>query len=97
MNKGNIPEDTMRALIRYVKDGIRAGHFLTSVLENNLFEAVARADHDNKIGLFDLVTFIYNECPIACHGSRDTVDAWLSPDNAMRRESISTRLPWLRS
>ena len=42
-----IPEHTKGALDRYVDHGLEPGGFLTAVLTNDLFGAVARADSEN--------------------------------------------------
>jgi hypothetical protein len=49
-------------------------------LENNLTEAVFRADDKSLAGLKDIVFFVHWEIPHACHGSKEKVDAWLKKD-----------------
>ena len=66
-------QDGMR---RYVEDGIQGGHFLTACLENDLTEAVNRADSTNIHRLQDIVRFMYNELPQGCWGSKEKVRAW---------------------
>lgn len=73
----DVPEHLRGGLSRYVMQGIRPGHFLTAVLEHELFDAMGRADENSRAGLFDLVSYIYNECPGGCHGSRERVNAWI--------------------
>lgn len=68
-----IPEYTKAALNRYIKHGIMPGGFLTAVLSNDLFGAVAHADSDNMLAIPDIVKFIYMECPSSCWGSRQAV------------------------
>lgn len=72
-----IPPHMRAALLRYTKDHIEPGSFLRAVLENNLKEAVARADGINRHRLIDYVTYLYNEAPSACWGSPEKVQAWL--------------------
>ena len=63
---------------RYLENGIMPGHFLTAVLENNLFDAVMRADSTNLSLMPDIVKWIYNEVPWEAHGSERIVKAWVS-------------------
>lgn len=67
-------------LRRYADCGIEPGHFLRACLENNLREAVGRADPAAMAQLAVIVAYIYNEIPGNCWGSPDAVDAWLSQD-----------------
>lgn len=73
-----IPPNTLAALQRYVEHGIPTGGFLNAVLSNELFEAMGRADWENRAALFEIVQFIYNELPSTCHGSPAKVAAWLA-------------------
>lgn len=77
----HIPEHTKQSLAIYVVDRIAPGGFLTAVLENDLFLAVSRADSQNIECLPDIVKFIYNRCPMGCHGSKEAVDYWLSSES----------------
>ena len=71
-----IPQTTLDSLHEYVRTGRPVGHFLTAVLANDLFKACAHADHRNTLGLVALVTYIYNRCPMGCHGGYDAVKEW---------------------
>lgn len=71
-----IPEHTQAALDRYVNSGIMPGGFLTAVLSNDLFGAVAMADSANRLALPEIVAFIYNDVPSAAWGSADKVYSW---------------------
>lgn len=73
-----VPEHTMGALQRYVEKKYQPGSFLTNVLSNNLFEAVACADELNQQHLVDIVVFIYNRLPMDCYGSPDIVQKYLN-------------------
>jgi len=73
-----IPQLLQDGLDRYVKRGIACGDFLTAVLENNLMEAFGRADDLNRINLFNICKYVYNEMPGACHGSPAKVREWLN-------------------
>lgn len=69
------------SLDRYVNDGIPTGGFLQAVLENNLFEAFGRADADNQRNIKDIVSYIYNEIPAGCWGSKERVENWKGLNN----------------
>jgi hypothetical protein len=72
-----VPEHLRGGLLLYVENGIPPGHFLTAVLENNLMEAIGRADEESARGLVGLCGYIYNEVPSTCHGSPQKVEAWI--------------------
>ncbi len=72
-----IPEHMHGALKRYIEDGILPGGFLTAVLQNNLKEAIGRADHLNMDQLPNYVRFLYNFAPGPCWGSPEKVAAWV--------------------
>ncbi len=73
----HIPYRMMGGLREYAKNHIEPGHFLTAVLENNLKDAVDRADDENLENLPAFVAYCWNELPINCWGSREKVQAWL--------------------
>ena len=65
------------ALERYLNNGIMPGSFMTAVLENNLVDAIGRADEDNAANLKNIVGYIYNHLPSNSWGSREKVKAYL--------------------
>ncbi len=67
----------LAALLRYTEEHCKVGDFLTAVLENNLSEAVGRADDENLANLPAFVSYLYNEAPAPCWGSKEKVKAWL--------------------
>jgi len=73
-----IPDHMTGAIGRYIEHGILPGSFLTAVLENNLIEAVGRADSVNVHELPAYVGYLYNEAPADCYGSKELVSAWVS-------------------
>jgi len=72
-----IPPQIKVALDRWANMEGGVGDFLTAVLENNLMEAVGRADHINKQLLPEICMYVYNEMPSTCHGSPEKVKLWL--------------------
>lgn len=77
MNTDNIPPRILAGLNRYWNEHVATGHFLRGALENDLREAVLRADANSLAALRDIVLFIYNELPSECHGSKEKVAAWI--------------------
>lgn len=73
-----IPELTKETLDRYVNDKVATGGFLYSVLTNDLFGAVGKADEGNSVALRAIVRYIYNELPASCWGSPAAVRDWLA-------------------
>lgn len=73
-----IPQRTLDALKRYVEHKIPTGGFLQAVLENNLTEAFAQADSENREALWEIVKYVYNELPFTCWGSPQKVKEWLT-------------------
>ena len=51
---------------------------MRAVLENNLTEALGRADDRNQRAIKEIVSFIYNCLPRNCWGSREKVEKWLA-------------------
>lgn len=72
-----IREDLFGALERYLNHGIMPGSFLTAVLENNLVEAIGRADFMNSANLKNIVGYIYNHMPSTSWGSPMKVREYL--------------------
>lgn len=59
-----IPPITVETLVRIAYRGRGTeGDFLRAVLDNDLFEAFARADHKNEPALHNIVMWLYNEAP----------------------------------
>ena len=75
-----VPLHTISSIDRYVEHHLQPGGFLRAVFENNLREALGRADSINRESLFDIVAYIYNECPFNCWGSPERVSAWLGEE-----------------
>ena len=65
------------SLDRYTQERIPAGGFLEAVLENNLMEAIGRADEENIRDIHEICSYVYNNMPYNCHGSKNIVNEWL--------------------
>lgn len=70
----NISDNIIVSLQRYLDKGMPPGSFLSSVLENDLFQAVAHADPTRKQNLSAIAKFIYNSIPSKARGSKEKVD-----------------------
>jgi len=79
-NYNLLPEHIRDAMQRYIESRIPPGGFLTAVLNNDLAGAFARADHINRMHLYDIVRFLYNEAPSTCWGSPERVKRWLQKE-----------------
>ena len=71
-----IPERMRHALRAYVLEGRRPGDFLTSVICNDLRNAVGRADDENLSLLKTYVQWFYNVAPGPCWGSAEVMLKW---------------------
>ena len=81
--------DTLDSIDRYITHGIPTGSFLEAVLCNDLMEAMGLADMGNRLALFEICDYIYNETPSGCHGSPEKVRAWMKMKAEERqKESI---------
>lgn len=75
--KWYVPERMMGAIRRYIEQGIPPGDFLTAVIDNNLCEAMGRADDENLENLLAFLAYFYNEAPGQCWGSPEKRLAWI--------------------
>ena len=72
----------MRLEIKFSLDQYRdyhvpTGGFLRRVLENNLFDAFARADEGNQQDMLEIVKYIWNNFPVGIYGTPEEVKDWL--------------------
>jgi len=59
----NIPSQLIYNLEQFLRFGYDPGHFLTAVLNNNLKEAIGRADNESLKELKNLIILIRNHFP----------------------------------
>jgi hypothetical protein len=71
-----LPEHMREGTKLYIDRGIMTGSFLTAVMENNLVEAFAQADHINTHAMRNWAQFLYSEAPTPCWGSKKAVSEW---------------------
>ena len=72
-----VSEMIIDSLERYLNNGIMPGGFLTACLENNLREALGRADEFNRATIFNIVHYLHNYIPSSAWGSPDHIEYWL--------------------
>lgn len=72
-----LPEHMRDGMKLYLENGIEPGSFLSVVLNNNLKEAVGRADHINLQYLTNIVSYCYNCVPSAAWGRPNSVESWI--------------------
>jgi hypothetical protein len=72
-----IRDNIIEGINRYVLYHREVGHFLTAVLENNLREALARADDENIKTIFQIVSYCHNQIPGNCWGSVEAHKEWI--------------------
>lgn len=83
----------------YLEYGHPVGGFLQAVLSNQLFEAVGRADLENRARLAEYVSYLYNHAPMYCRGSEERVREWIHKGGKAGRrrlEDMKTRLAHAR-
>ncbi len=71
-----VPEGLRGGLVRWIVNGTPPGSFLQAVLRNDLADATARIDHENRPFLADVVKWLYNYAPSGCWGGPDRVADW---------------------
>jgi len=72
----DIPPHMVEAAKAYVEEKLHPGGFLISVLSNDLYQAMARADKKNKEALDSWLGWL-GRIPLRCWGSTAKVKAWL--------------------
>lgn len=72
-----LPTHIQGAAQRYVELGIPPGSFLTAVFQNQLVDAFARADLENRERMFDIASWVHNYAPLGCWGSKETMENWM--------------------
>jgi hypothetical protein len=84
INTGNNLLD--ESLENYLMHGFEPGGFLTSVLANDLYLAVGRADHWNKERLPKIVNEVLHKMPSISWGSYAAVKEWCADKDGRRSQ-----------
>ena len=74
---GKLDGDLKESIDAYVRDGRPTGGFLQACIENDLSEAVKRADENNLRRIPEIVSYLYNDCPSYCWGFKGAFERWL--------------------
>ena len=82
----HIPAHLHGGLLRFVLLGIPAGSFLNSIVINDLFGALTKADETSRAHLFEICVWLHNAAPSSCYGSRQAVTAWIKRGGLVKRE-----------
>lgn len=77
MTRYGIPEYMQGGIIRYYENRLPPGDFLTAVINNDLKEAVGRADEENRVLLHAYIMWFYNQAPGNSWGRAGAVEKWL--------------------
>lgn len=77
-----IPELTYKQLIEYRDHRVPPGGFVRACLENDLTQALNKADHSNTRAIFDIARFMHWELPSPAWGNPSKVRDWLEKRNA---------------
>lgn len=77
LDLSKIPEYMHEGIQEYVDHGRPTGSFLRAIFCNNLVDAAATADINNKTCLFAYASLLYNEIPRAAWGDEKSVDRWI--------------------
>jgi len=72
-----IPDYMHGGIIRFYENGIPPGDFLTAVIDNDLKEAVNRADSTNVDALKAYVMWFYNQAPGGSWGFAGATEKWV--------------------
>lgn len=72
-----VPPSLHLGLVAYLAHHIAPGSFLRAVLENDLIEAVRRADPESQAGLHALVRWLLEEAPVRAWTSPEDVQQWI--------------------
>jgi len=90
-----VPDRMMEGIRRYIEQGIPPGDFLTAVIDNNLSEAMGRADDENLRNLPAILAYFYNEAPGSCWGSPEKRREWVktfTEDPQAQRQAVKDSL-----
>ena len=79
-----VPEHLREGLLRYLRDGILPGDFLTACLANDLMGAVMFADVESFAALHSIVAFLYNRALALSWGSPEAMTKWCEARKKVR-------------
>lgn len=77
INYDLLPEHMRGGARRYIEKGVMDGRFLQAVFENDFVVAYGHADSINTVYMPLWASFLYNEAPTPCWGSKEKVNDWI--------------------
>lgn len=78
LRETGVPENLHDGIVAYLTERRPTGSFLKAVLENDLAQAVLRADPVTIKRIRETVLFLHNYAPSPSWGSPHTVASWLA-------------------
>lgn len=76
VNYEKLPDHIRFGMFRFIEFGNIPGDWMCHLLSNNLVNTWGFADKTNRERMGDIVSFIYNEAPSQCWGSKEKYEAW---------------------
>jgi hypothetical protein len=73
----------------YILHGTPLGGQLTATIQNDLKNAMGMADIARRRVLFAIVSYLYNDVPSCCWGSKEKHDAWMALDHDQRADVVA--------
>jgi hypothetical protein len=85
-----IPTHTKEALDNYFLRGYEPGGFITSILTNNLYHAVASADLANRHAIWEITKWLTTDPIVPEHswGTQHWVNWWLNDTEKVRTKFV---------
>jgi hypothetical protein len=83
LNKYNIPRYMYGGIVRWIRNGIPPGHFLSNLLKNDLRRTFEKADENNILVIKNYLMFLYNEAPSECWGSEKNFNNWIKQGGSL--------------
>lgn len=80
----NIPARMYQGIIDYIVTGTPTGSFLAAIFQNDLVNAIGKADAENSALLREYALFLYNEAPMPCWGSDEEYHRWIDKGGLMK-------------
>ncbi len=86
---GDVPDTIRESLWNYMSYGLQPGGFMTAVLKNDFFSAMARADHTWSGKSFkQLAKWIDTNMPRHMRGSEAAMEQWAAKTDIERRDAM---------
>lgn len=83
-SRSGVPEHTQRSIEYYLLHGLEPGSFLTSVICNDLFAAMGRADPINRKNIEYITYWFTSDAPYGSYGSKEKMQDWMKDTHGHR-------------